>query len=151
MQEINKEILIKSLQFNMFYPRDLNDFIGKIINFSYNLNDLNDAYITSNFDELGYARRYCKKLLYYKLDENNEDLIIKASVYGADGILTKTKCQKNIIELAKNCGFSLAFIAKNNFDLLKGISKGFDVFISDQKLLNSVPKNKYKGVINGLS
>lgn len=143
MQEISKDILIKSLMFNTYYPRDLDMFKGKIISFSTDLNDDCDAFISDNFDEIGYARRYSKKFLFFK--NISEDNIVKASIYGADGLIFSNKCDKKILNLARNCGFHLAILAKSNFDLLKAVAKDFDIVIADKKLLNNTPDFKYKG------
>ncbi|MBT0878609.1 MULTISPECIES: hypothetical protein [unclassified Campylobacter] len=148
MQELSKEILIKSLGFNLFYPRDLSEFKNEIIKFSYDLNDLNDAFITSDFDELGYARRYVKKHLFYYSKNLSEDELIKASIYGADGIVLDKIANNDLLNLAKNCGFSLGFLAKNNIDLFKATIKQFDIFIANDKLLKNVPNTKYKGILN---
>lgn len=151
MQELSKDVLIKSLSFNLFYPKDLSDFKAKIINFSYDLNDLNDAFITSDFDELGYARRYSKKHLFFYSNNLSEDELIKASVYGADGIILDKICDKDLLNLAKNCGFSLAFLAKNNIDLFKATIKQFDIFVANIDLLKNVPDTKYKGILHAIS
>lgn len=151
MQEITKEILIKSLSFNIFYPRDLDNFNDKIIKFSYSLNDLSDAFITNYHEELGYARRYTKKYLFFFSKNLDEEEIIKASIYGADGIIVDKFDNKKTINMARNSGLHTAFIAKSNADLLKAILYNFNIIIANRKILENVPKNKLKGEINETS
>ncbi|WP_267523230.1 hypothetical protein [Campylobacter sp. MG1] len=151
MQNLSKDILIKSLSFNIFYPRDLDLFNNKIIKFSKDLNDDSDAFITNNFDELGYARRYSKKYLFYFSQNLNEDDLIKASIYGADGVILDKIINKNLINLARNSGFNLAFLAKNNTDLLKATIYNFNIFITNKDLLENIPNTKLKGELYELS
>lgn len=135
--------LLKSTSFNIFYPRIINE---KEVNFSYDLNDLSSqAFISKDFDELGYARRYTNKYLFYKANNLTQELIIKANIYGCDGIVLDKIKNKNLLQAAKNNGLYLAYIIDTNFKALKASLLDIDICICSKDI--NINHSKIKGIL----
>lgn len=143
MQELDMNTLLKSTSFNIFYPRIIKE---NELRFSYKLNDLHSqAFISEDFDELGYARRYTTKYLFYKANNLNQEVIIKANIYGCDGIVLEKIKDKHLLQVAKNNGLYLAYIINNNFKALKASLLNIDICICNKDL--KIKHSKIKGIL----